>query len=74
MTYEPVNRRLALLAAFFAFLGVALGIIALATNYWTLGVAVDSIDNGTLVVDRREHGYAWNVCILFLIFIKKYQK
>jgi hypothetical protein len=68
MTYEPLNRRLAIVAALFAFLGVVLGVIALATNYWTLGVAVDSIRNGALNVDRHERGYAWNVCILFLIF------
>ena len=36
MVYEPLNRRLALLAALFALLGVLLGAIALGTNYWTI--------------------------------------
>jgi hypothetical protein len=69
MSYEPVNRRLAILAAIFALLGVTLGVIALATNYWTISTAVEPINNGTTVVDRREHGYIWNVCILFLSFM-----
>jgi len=60
MTYEPLNRRLALLAAIFAFLGVVLGVIALATNYWTLIPTVQPIFNGTSVVAQREDGYRWN--------------
>jgi len=60
MTYEPLNRRLALLAAIFAFLGVIIGAIALATNYWTAGPVIESIRNGTMVVDQRENGYRWN--------------
>jgi len=73
MTYEPLNRRLALLAASFAFLGVILGAIALATNYWTIRPAVEPIYNGTMVVDHRVDGYRWNVCIVFLSFLNHYQ-
>jgi hypothetical protein len=73
MTYEPLNRRLAILAAIFGFLGVVLGTISLATNYWTIRRPVEPIHNGTLVVDQHEHGYMWNVCILFVNFLKNYQ-
>lgn len=71
MTYEPLNRRVALLAAIFAFLGVVLGVIALATNYWTIRRAVEPINNGTSVVGQREYGYIWNVCIVFLTVLKE---
>jgi hypothetical protein len=70
MTYEPLNRRLAILAAIFAFLGVILGAIALATNYWTIRPVLESFYNGTLVVAQRENGYGWNVCIVFLSFFE----
>jgi hypothetical protein len=74
MTYEPLNRRLALLAASFAFLGVILGAIALATNYWTIGRTFDPIYNGTSVVGQQEISYTtWNVCIVFLSFLNDYQ-
>ena len=65
MSYEPLNRRLSLLAAILAFLGVLFGAIALGTNYWTVRPAVDPIFNGTSEFDQRENGYRWNVCILF---------
>jgi hypothetical protein len=64
MTYEPLNRRLATLAALFAFLGVILGVIALATNYWTLNTAVNQTRNGTDIVDIQPIGEIWNVCVL----------
>ena len=63
MTYEPLNRRLATLAAIFAFLGVILGVIALATNYWTVGVIVADRRNDTNVVNDSLNGFMWNVCI-----------
>ena len=47
MTYEPLNRRLATLAAIFAFLGVILGVIALATNYWTIRLLLLIVRNET---------------------------
>jgi len=73
MTYEPLNRRLALLAAIFAFLGVILGTIALATNYWTIESVFEPIHNGTLVVAYREDGYKWNVCIEYLSVLSYYK-
>ena len=62
MTYEPLNRRLATLAALFAFLGVILGVISLATNYWTVGVNIDH-RNDTNFINGQPNGYMWNVCI-----------
>jgi hypothetical protein len=72
MTYEPLNRRLSLLAAIFAFLGVILGTIALATNYWTVQPNVEPIYNSTSVIGERVAGYRWNVCIVLLSFPFKY--
>jgi hypothetical protein len=68
MTYEPLNRRLAILAALFAFLGVVLGTIALATNYWTLTSPFEPNQNGTLGINQQQHGYVWNVCIVYFSF------
>ena len=75
MTYEPLNRRLALLAALFAFLSVLLGVIALATNYWTIrpAVNVETINNGRVVVAQGASGYRWNVCILCLSLLTHYE-
>jgi uncharacterized membrane protein len=73
MTYEPLNRRLAILAAIFAILGVTLGAIALATNYWTIRPRVEPFLNGTSVIDQREYGYVWNVCIVFPSCMNNYQ-
>ena len=72
MTYEPLNRRLSLMAAIFAFLGVILGAVALATNYWTIRTNVETINNGTSIVGERVLGYRWNVCIdlLRLLFLQ----
>ncbi|CAF0949048.1 unnamed protein product [Adineta steineri] len=60
MTYEPLNRRLAILATVFTFLSIILGTIALATNYWTVRPIVEPINNGTETVGERQHGYQWN--------------
>jgi hypothetical protein len=73
MTYEPLNRRLALLAAIFALLGVVLGAIALATNYWTVRPPVEPIYNGTSVVTQGEDSYRWNVCIICFCVLNNYQ-
>ena len=62
MTYEPLNRRLAILAAVFAFLGVALGVIALATNYWTISARLDEFRNETTVMNLQPTATIWNVC------------
>ncbi|CAF1135618.1 unnamed protein product [Adineta ricciae] len=60
MTYEPLNRRLAILAAVFAFLGVALGVIALATNYWTISARLDEFRNETTVMNLQPTATIWN--------------
>ena len=67
MTYEPLNRRLAILATVFAFLGVILGVIALATNYWTYSHVAPLIYNesNTNAV-RAYNGSAWNVRIVLI--------
>ena len=72
MTYETLNRRLTILAAVFALLGVTLGAIALATNYWTIRYPVEPILNGTSVNDQREYGYIWNVWIVYPSSINNY--
>jgi type III secretory pathway component EscR len=64
MTYEPLNRRLSILAAVFAFLGVILGVIALATNYWTISTVLSEVRNETGIVNNQSTVYLWNVCIL----------
>ena len=61
MTYEPLNRRLAILAAVFAFLGVALGVIALATNYWTISARSDEFRNETTAMHLQPTATIWNV-------------
>ena len=63
MTYEPLNRRLATLAAVFAFLGVILGVIALATNFWTINTLISEDRNATGIVNSRPIGALWNVRI-----------
>ncbi|CAF0823700.1 unnamed protein product [Adineta ricciae] len=60
MTYEPLNRRLAILAAAFALLGVVLGAIALGTNYWTIASISEPVFNHTTLVTERQHGLMWN--------------
>ncbi|UJR23504.1 hypothetical protein I4U23_026502 [Adineta vaga] len=59
MTYERLNRRLAIVAAICALLGVALGVIALATNYWTVVSISEPTYNGTIRVSER-YGTMWN--------------
>ncbi|CAF0925459.1 unnamed protein product [Adineta steineri] len=61
MTYEPLNRRLAILATVFTFLSIILGTIALATNYWTVGPNFEpTFNNGTGMIPEQRHGYKWN--------------
>jgi len=60
MTYEPLNRRLATLAALFAFLGVILGVIALATNYWTITTILSETRNGSEIVETQSNVEVWN--------------
>ena len=63
MTLEPLNRRLAILAAVFALAGVALGAFALATDYWTIGKINDVTTlNDSLPLGKPVQLTGWNVC------------
>lgn len=65
MSIDPLNRKISFLAAVFAFVGVVLGVVALATNYWTYqqevipGTALQT-PNGTLLSNERTLS-TWNV-------------
>jgi hypothetical protein len=72
MAVDLLNRRISFVAAFFAFVGVILGVVALSTNYWTLenyvtpGTAVPT-SNGTVLTSEHVD-WTWNVSfILFKI-------
>ncbi|CAF1046805.1 unnamed protein product [Adineta steineri] len=64
MIADPLNRKLSFVGAFFAFVGVILGVVALATNYWTVdnmvtpGTAM-STGNGTILM-RENTEWKWN--------------
>jgi hypothetical protein len=70
MAVDPLNRRISFVAAFFAFVSVILGCVALGTNYWTLenyvvpGTAVQT-PNGTLLTNGNIN-WTWNVSLIFL--------
>lgn len=61
---DLLNRRLSFVAAVFAFFGVIVGVVALATNYWTVinftvpGTAAFT-SNGT-VLERGSVNFTWN--------------
>jgi ABC-type transporter Mla subunit MlaD len=65
MAIDPLNRKMSMVAAFFAFVGVVLGVVALATNYWTVenvftpGKAV-TMQNGTMFMNENSD-WTWNV-------------
>jgi hypothetical protein len=73
MAVDLLNRQMTFVATFFAMVGVVLGVVALATNYWTLeNISTPNqavpILNGTLVTSGIED-WMWNVSfILFIIF------
>jgi len=64
MSLDPVNRKMCFLAGILAFIGVALGVIALGTNYWTMeqmvtpGMAMPT-NNGTIVMNENV-AWTWN--------------
>lgn len=70
MVVDLLNRRLSFVAAVFAFVGVVLGVVALATNYWTIenyvtpGTAVNT-PNGTLLTNENVD-WTWNVSYIIL--------
>jgi hypothetical protein len=65
MSLDPLIRRMSMIAGIFAFLGVIIGVVALATNYWTMenmvspGMAMQS-PNGTMMMNEKSD-WAWNV-------------
>jgi len=58
-----------MIAGIFAFIGVILGVVALATNYWTMenmatpGMSMQA-PNGTMVMNENFE-WTWNVSFLF---------
>ena len=73
MLFEPLNRRLATLASIFAFLGVILGSLALATDYWTIGKIDDvTTQNGRSPVGQQVQATVWNACTLLDSLERRY--
>ena len=73
MTLDPFFRRMTMIAGIFAFISVILGVIALATNYWTMGTVGSpgmpmQTSNGTVMVNEKVD-WTWNVS--FKLFQKK---
>jgi hypothetical protein len=69
MAVDSLNRTISFVAVFFAFIGVILGVVALATNYWTMqmyAVPATAIPtpNGTFLTNENVE-WAWNVCFNF---------
>jgi hypothetical protein len=63
MTLDPFFRRMSMMAGVFAFIGVILGVIALATNYWTMENVPSSgmaMSNGTMPMNEN-FDWTWNV-------------
>lgn len=69
MSLDPFFRRMTMIAGIFAFIGVILGVVALATNYWTMeniptpGMQMQA-PNGTMVMNENFE-WTWNVSFLF---------
>ncbi len=69
MAVDPLNRTISFVAVFFAFVGVILGNVALATNYWTMaqyhvtGTAMP-MPNGTILTNENVE-MRWNVSFNF---------
>ncbi|CAF1075731.1 unnamed protein product [Rotaria magnacalcarata] len=59
MTYESLNRRLALLPAVFVFFDVALGAFALTLNYWSYKDPDNELPNDTNTNDTQSNIYGW---------------
>ncbi|CAF0786755.1 unnamed protein product [Rotaria sordida] len=64
MSLDPLFRRMSMMVAMFAFIGVVLGGIALLTNYWTMenvsspGMPIPTA-NGTVVINEK-FDWTWN--------------
>jgi hypothetical protein len=62
MTCELFDRRLSIFAAIFMFAGVALGAVALATNYWTIQDTSDlTLHRHIIPTGEWNYGSVWNV-------------
>ncbi|CAF0871526.1 unnamed protein product [Rotaria sp. Silwood1] len=64
MSLDPLFRRMTMIVAVFAFVGVFLGTMAMVTNYWTFGTLAPSDmpmppTNGT-VMGNEKFDMAWN--------------
>jgi len=63
MSLDPFFRRMTMLAGIFAMVGVILGVVALATNYWTMehfqpGMTMTT-PNGTVMMNDKVE-WTWN--------------
>jgi len=64
MSLDPFFRRMSMFGGIFAFIGVLLGIVALATNYWTIQSGISrgmpmQMSNGTMVTNDTMD-WTWN--------------
>ena len=69
MSMDPFFRRMTMIAGIFAIIGVVLGVVALATNYWTMesvpsGMPVPS-PNGTMMMNNN-FDWQWNVSLILI--------
>jgi hypothetical protein len=73
MAVDLLNRQMTFVATFFAMVGVVLGVVALATNYWTLeyiSTPAQAVQTpNTTMFKGGIEDWEWNVSfILFIIF------
>ena len=67
MSLDPFFRRMTMIAGVFAMLGVIVGVVALATNYWTIenvdspGMPMQGV-NGTVM--NKKYDWTWNVSLI----------
>lgn len=62
MTLDPFFRRMTMIAGVFAFMGVVLGCVALATNYWTMEYEFQP--GMTMMMNNPNVTMRWNVRIV----------
>ncbi len=67
MSLDPFFRRMTMIAGIFAFICLILGVVALATNYWTMeniaspGMPMHT-SNGTVIINDK-FDWTWNVSL-----------
>ncbi|CAF4613050.1 unnamed protein product [Rotaria sp. Silwood2] len=70
MAVDRLNHRISFIAAFFVFVDVIFGVVALTITYWTVeifvtpGTAVNT-PNGTILTHKNVD-WTWNVSLIFL--------